>query len=231
MEKSEIYIGREVGKDGYTIDDQYVLVGRKHARITRTTDGFYIEDLNSANGVFVNGKPVTRKKINDSDKVTLGGADYYELNIAKVLTLLPMPDEEFQSKFLQLKQVYDTYQKEKVRIQSESQGKMILKRSLPMALPGTIMFFVPFFFDTSNPQVSAVIQRLGGVFMVIAVVLGSIWASKSMAKVPERLNRLNQQFLIDYVCPDCGYEFGDHPWENIRRQGKCKGCKREFNAD
>jgi len=231
MEKSEILIGREVEAGDYLIDKQYAAVGRKHARIIRKPDGIYIEDLDSANGTFVNGKSVSLKKISASDKIMLGGVNYYELNLEKVLKLLPMSDEEFRAKFLQLKQVYDNYQKGKVRIQSESQGKMMLKRSLPMALPGLLMLIIPFFLDRSNPKINLIIQMSGGILSAMSMVLGSIWASKSMAKMPERLNDLRERFLVEYVCPNCGLDFGERPWENIRRQGKCKACHREFNVD
>ena len=231
MEKNEILIGRDVEKTEFLVEKQYVSVGRKHARIIRKPDGLYIEDLDSANGTFVNGKPVNLKKINASDKIMLGGVDYYELNLETVLKLLPMTDAEFQAKFLQLKQVYDNYQKEKVKIQSESQGKMMLKRSLPMALPGLLMVIVPFFFDRSNPQMNLIIQMAGGILSALSVILGSVWASKSMAKMPERQNDLRERFLVEYVCPNCGQDFGDRPWENIKRQGKCKACQREFHTN
>ena len=230
MEKNEIFIGRQVEKRDYLIEEQYKSIGRKHARIIRKHDGIYIEDLDSANGTFVNGKSVKLKKINASDKIMLGGINYYELNLGKALKMLPLSDIEFQDKFLHLKQVYEDYQKEKVKIQSESQGKMMLKRTLPMALPGVLMVIIPFFLDRSKPQVSMIIQVLGGVFSALAMVLGSVWASKSMAKMPERLNDLREQFLIDYVCPNCGQDFGERPWENIKRQGKCRACQREFNV-
>ena len=228
MEKNEILIGRQVEKGNYLIEEQYKSVGRKHARIIRKSDGIYIEDLDSANGTFVNGKSVKLKKINASDKISLGGMNCYELNLGKVLKLLPLPDKDFHDQMLQLKQVYEYYQKEKVKIQSENQGKMMLKRSLPMALPGLLMVVIPFFADRSNPQISVFIQVVGGIFSALAMVLGSIWASKSMAKMPERINDLREQFLVDYVCPNCGQDFGERPWENIKRQGKCRACQREF---
>ncbi|MCL2726944.1 MAG: FHA domain-containing protein [Bacteroidales bacterium] len=230
MEKNELFIGREVEKGDYPIDKQYALVGRKHARMTRMADGLYIEDLDSANGTYVNGTRVSRKKINTSDKVTLGGIDHFQLNIGQALKLLPMSAKEFQTKFTQLKHVYANYQKEKVKIQSESQGKMMLKRSIPMALPGLVMVVVPFFLDKNSHDVKLLIQMSGGILSALSMVIGSIWASKSMAKVPERLNDLRERFLIDYVCPDCGNDFGERPWENIKRQGKCKACQRDFGV-
>jgi hypothetical protein len=48
-------------------------VSSKHARISRTAEGFTIEDLGSRNGTFVNGEPVKQiVALNDNDMVRLG---------------------------------------------------------------------------------------------------------------------------------------------------------------
>jgi len=229
--KNEIFIGREVDKGDYLIGKQFIAIERKHARIIQESDGIYIEDLDSAHGTFVNGKPIILKKINASDKITLGGIHYYELPLEKVLKLLPIPDKEFQSKFLQLKQVYEDYRKAKAKIQDETQGGLTLKRSLPVALPSLLMVILPFFFDIGNPQVSLYIQMLGGALFLLAILISSIWASSTMAKAPERLNNLLEKFLIEYVCPNCGQEFGERSWKNIEKRGKCEACQREFHID
>ena len=231
MKKNEILIGREVVKGGYSIEKQYTAVGRKHARIIRRPDGIYIEDLNTANGTFVNGISVNLKKIKPTDSVTLGGIDYYELNLDEVLKLLPISDEDFNDRFLQLKQVYDDYQKEKVKIQSESMGKMMMKRTIPMAIPGLLMVIVSFFLGKSNQQVNTIVQLSGGLLSALAITAGAIWASKSMAKMPEHLNSLREQFLINFVCPNCKHSFGEIPWEVIKNQGKCKACQHEFRVE
>lgn len=229
MKKNEILIGREVEKGDYAIDKQYTSIGRKHARIIRKPDGIYIEDLDSANGTFVNGKSIRLKKITASDKITLGGLTYYELNLEEALKLFPLSNAEFQAKFMQLKQVYDNYQKDKVKIQSESQGKMMMKRSLPMVLPGLLMMLLPL--GSGSDKSSILFRVLGGILSTLAIVVGAVWASKSMAKIPERLHDLRERFLVDYVCPNCGHDFGERPWENIKRQGKCKACQRAFFAN
>jgi pSer/pThr/pTyr-binding forkhead associated (FHA) protein len=47
-------------------------VSRQHARLTPDGDGFWIEDLNSANGTFLNGVRVTKERLAHLDVITLG---------------------------------------------------------------------------------------------------------------------------------------------------------------
>jgi DNA-directed RNA polymerase subunit RPC12/RpoP/ribosome-associated protein YbcJ (S4-like RNA binding protein) len=217
MEKNEFIIGKE---GDIKVDNQYV--SRRHAKITRSANGIYIEDLESKNGVFVNGQMIKKKKVTASDRITLGKE--YELNLNKILQQLPMSDEEFRDEFLRLKTVYENYTKAKTKIQSESQGKMMLKRSLPMAIPGLLMI-------GSTTFLGPAATIVGGVLSAGAMVLGTVWGSKDMAKMPERLAELREQFLLDYACPSCKREFGERSWELVKRQGKCPACGREFKLE
>jgi phosphoserine phosphatase RsbU/P len=47
-------------------------VSRQHARVLREPDGYYIEDLNSLNGTYINGRRITRRtKLFDRDQIRL----------------------------------------------------------------------------------------------------------------------------------------------------------------
>ena len=184
--KKEVLIGREVAKGEYLIDKQYSSVGRKHARIIRKPDGIYIEDLDSAHGTFVNGKPVNLKKITASDKITLGGIDYYELNMEKALKMLPISDEEFQSKFLQLKQVYDDYQAESNRLQTKGQEDMMTKRMLPTMLTGTFTGILTLLVG-NNLIERLSIAVIGGIITVAVFLIATKMASKSTQIMREKL--------------------------------------------
>jgi diguanylate cyclase (GGDEF)-like protein len=52
------------------IDD--VAVSRRHARFEKGQHGFTIEDLESTNGVFVNGVRVSRQALRDGDRIQVG---------------------------------------------------------------------------------------------------------------------------------------------------------------
>ena len=88
------------GGDAFPLLDDEVVIGRastntislndgsistRHARITRTPDGFFIEDLKSRNGTFVNGDQVTeRRPLADSDTIRLGKV-IFTFNVATEL--------------------------------------------------------------------------------------------------------------------------------------------------
>ena len=70
LDRAETSIGR--GRDAYVdIDDAGI--SRRHARIVRLAGPRYIlEDLGSANGVFVNGRKVEHVELVDGDRVQVG---------------------------------------------------------------------------------------------------------------------------------------------------------------
>ena len=65
-------IGRESSNSIVLSDEQ---VSAKHAAITLKEDGFWIEDLESKNGVFVNGQRISkRKRLYDGRLIKLGSS-------------------------------------------------------------------------------------------------------------------------------------------------------------
>lgn len=72
LERGELVFGRadevDVALDNPT-------VSRRHAAVARTTQGWVLTDLGSANGTWVNGKRVTRRVLRHEDQVRLGTAE------------------------------------------------------------------------------------------------------------------------------------------------------------
>ncbi len=67
-------IGREADND-LRIQESHI--SRHHAQITRVDDETFIEDLESTNGVYVNGQPVVvRSRVQDGDQVSIGGTEF-----------------------------------------------------------------------------------------------------------------------------------------------------------
>ena len=69
IDQDEITIGRNEDND-IRIDN--MAVSGNHARITRDQDDYYIEDLNSTNGTFVNEEKIRKRILYEDDEITIG---------------------------------------------------------------------------------------------------------------------------------------------------------------
>ncbi|MCX7845556.1 MAG: FHA domain-containing protein [Dictyoglomaceae bacterium] len=69
IQKEETNIGREEEND---VVFSHPTVSRFHARIIREGENYFIEDLNSANGTFVNGIKVKKELLHDNDILQFG---------------------------------------------------------------------------------------------------------------------------------------------------------------
>jgi sigma-B regulation protein RsbU (phosphoserine phosphatase) len=72
-------IGRQPGNHLILRDNR---VSRSHARILVENGGYVLEDTGSRHGTFVNGKRVTRKALENTDRVEFGAQDSYQLLFA-----------------------------------------------------------------------------------------------------------------------------------------------------
>jgi diguanylate cyclase (GGDEF)-like protein len=68
-----VTLGRMPGCD---IQAAHVSVSRGHAHIECGTDGYYITDLESTNGTYINDTRVDRQKLADGDRLRLGSVIY-----------------------------------------------------------------------------------------------------------------------------------------------------------
>jgi len=68
-EKNEIMIGRNAEND---IVIENLAVSKAHARIVNQDEAYYIEDLNSTNGTYLNKIRVTKKDLKNNDIIIIG---------------------------------------------------------------------------------------------------------------------------------------------------------------
>jgi len=69
LDREELIIGRAKGNAIHVVDDG---VSRHHARIVRNGSEMVLEDLNSRNGTYCNGKRADRRVLTDGDKIQVG---------------------------------------------------------------------------------------------------------------------------------------------------------------
>ncbi|MBN1522762.1 MAG: FHA domain-containing protein [Candidatus Aureabacteria bacterium] len=71
ISRSEVTIGRDNENQIIVLDD---LVSRRHARISYDGESYWVEDLNSTNGTYLNSMPVDRSPLKSGDKINIGKA-------------------------------------------------------------------------------------------------------------------------------------------------------------
>lgn len=69
IETDELILGRSTASD-LPLEDEGV--SRRHARIVLEGDAYWLEDLGSTNGVYVNGEKLNRTKLFDGDRIQVG---------------------------------------------------------------------------------------------------------------------------------------------------------------
>jgi hypothetical protein len=202
-----IKIGKSADNDFVINDPQ---VSRYHAQLTLDETGnLLLEDLESTNGTFVNDSQIVRKSVSAVDKVTFG--TNYTLTINDILKR----DNDYSDEFARLKNVYDEYIKEKIRIQSSNQFKTRLFQSLPFAVIGVVGIVLGLGHANKNIFVCSFILA------VLAPTIGIYFGARQAAKIPAQLQSLANQFKIDYVCPKCGTFLGEVPWESLSNKKQC----------
>lgn len=214
-------------KIGKADDNDFVVnephVSRHHARLVHEDAEYWLlEDMGSTNGTYVNGTQVAKKRVNLHDVIKLG--DNYTLNISEVLKY----NNDYSEEFALLKQIYDNYVQEKVKIQSSNQFKIRLFQSLPFALPGIIGVVIGFL-GKGSPELFG----LSLFITIFAPTVGIYLGAKQSAKTPQLLQDIANQFKIDYVCPKCGTFLGEIPWESLRNKKQCPlpACKAKWVSE
>ncbi|MBO7489662.1 MAG: FHA domain-containing protein [Bacteroidales bacterium] len=135
--RKEIVIGRE-GDQLFKIEA--VGVSRRHARIIIEDDVWMLEDLNSANGTFVqmdNGQyerignrrisPISRIRL--GDETVNGGVSF----IARK-AVPGMEGNDYRLEFNEIEKIFDKIQEERREIRAKNKQKQLLITLLPLVL-------------------------------------------------------------------------------------------------
>jgi len=113
-DKNVITIGRNLEND-LQIDN--LSVSKRHARLVREKDTFFVEDLKSTNGTYVNEKMVAKQKLQHKDVITIGK------HSLEVLLEKPQPVKTPQSNANDTMLLTTEKHKEMLKKQQKNKGK------------------------------------------------------------------------------------------------------------
>ena len=228
----EIKIGREVeGAGSIKVPSTFKRVSRRHASLLWHDGIVTIEDNESANGTFVNGRRVAKTKIKETDVVWLGGEgedECYQLDLKKVFDSCREAEKkartDYSKEFEELKDVYVEYQA-KV---AEAKKKTTVKSQLPMRIASfiptlvrAIIAFIP------SVPTSAIIpvMSVGGVITGL-INMFMIGKNSSNDALAEELTDIQIEYQQKYKCPKCGKEIPlTTHWKKLEAGGKCPNPK------
>lgn len=212
----EIIVGRK-GTQRTPITD--TTVSRQHCKILVNADGTYTIENISASGTYVNGNSIIRTAVTPDTMLRLGPS--FSIAVRDLLPLQeqkPLSDNHYREEFRKLKDVYDKYTADKVAIQRESDMANFY-RMLPMTLMALVSMgaaCIPAL-RILSPFIAVI-----GLGLLVFSLFKSFNGSRNN---PEKLEALNKQFMIDYVCPKCGNFLGFLPFENLENKATCNFCK------
>lgn len=219
---SEFLIGRDSSQCQIVVPHEEKTVSNRHARICVDDKTVVIEDVGSTNGTFVNGIRVVKKVVTPTDVVTLGSPDGYRMDLSGVLK---PADHDFSAKVRHLQQIHDEYHENKAQL-SKEQGKALRIRMLPTMIVGSCGAIA----GACIPEKYRIAMMIGvGVLTVIVFMITSHIASERMAASARRRKMVDEQYELDFVCPECGGSWRSHSFAYIARLGACPCCKKKFN--
>lgn len=209
----QISIGRTAGND---VVINFQQVSSKHAVITPIgANSVLLEDLGSTNGTFVNGTQVQRVILTHSDRVKIANilldtSSYFsgvkiqtEKSAAGQLSSKPSSEaEDYKAQFQDLKIIWDTYQM--VKLNHKKQG-----------------FWKNLGFTVVGLGIGSLI--LPGIGSMVGSSLGR--GAAGMLKNDEKVQVMENEFKVNYVCPKCKVFLGYTPHEGLVARKKCFTCK------
>jgi hypothetical protein len=208
MPNEIISIGRLPGN---TLIVEYPKISSKHCQIRQVSDEeFVIEDLDSTNGTFVNGRRIKQTLIKPDDELKL--ADMV-IDATLLLSLFQKISEkvgikyaelkknsEINADFLKLKKVYEKYVSDKKKLMM---GSSITSTGLRAGLS-----MIPY----------------------VGTALGIV-ATGMTGTVQAKMYELDEKFKMEYICPVCFRFLGNEPFDNLNKRGTCVYCKSKWKKE
>lgn len=235
----EIKIGKEEsGANAITVPQSCKRVSRHHAKLLWKDGVVTIEDNESTNGTFVNGKRIARTKVDEEDTVWLGGnnggAECFQLDMKTAFTKFRDIEwkarTDFSEEFQAVAQTYIDYQTEVAKVKTEyaksSQMPKLIVSMVP-AVIGLVICISPALKNSPEAGTWRAVTLSAGT--VISGIVGFLTMGKSNQsndKMNETITEIQIKYQKKYCCPKCGKEFPiTTHWKKLLADGKCPNPK------
>ena len=225
----EIKIGREeTGPSTLTVPANYKKVGRHHAKLKWQDGMMTLEDNESVNGTFVNGKRIAKSKVGEDDSVWLGGYnsgdDCFQLDMKKIFASCRKAEEgnrtDYSAEFENLKQAYIEYQKEVSELKKKATNQSQLPRLLASLVPAVIGLIILIVSD--DPTMRIVSMSVGSVLSGIVGILTLGKSNSASEKMSEQITDLRIRYQPRYCCPNRGQKFPlTKHWKELESEVTC----------
>jgi len=234
----EIKIGREeTGNNCLTVPSTCKKASRHHAKLLWKDGLLTLEDNESANGTFVNGKRIAKAKVGENDSIWLGGTsgeECYQVDIKKVIASCRDAEKknrtDYSKEFEDIKQAYIDYQTEVAQMKKTTTIKTQLPLRIASFIPtliGAIIALNP----NADMAKRITVMSVGGAITGLINILMTGKNGGANDKMSEEITELQIKYQKRYCCPKCGmkYPFTTH-WKKLEADGKCPNpkCNAEF---
>lgn len=228
----EIKIGREeTGSNAITVPATCKKASRHHATLLWKDGIVTIEDNESANGTFVNGRRIAKTQVSENDAVWLGGtsgAECYQVDMKKVFGTCREAESkartDYSAEFVKLKQAYMDYQAEVAELKKKATQSSQMPRLLASLVPAVIGLIILL---VSNDMTMRIVSMSVG--SVLSGVVGILTMGKSSSvneKMNEGITELQIKYQPRYCCPKCGQKIPlTTHWRKLEAEGKCPNPK------
>lgn len=200
-------------------------VSREHAEITVDDyDRIFVRNINPANQTMVNGMRVMTCEVTRADTLYLGSQGY-QVNVGSIVGSFVKEKVDIRH----LETIYVNYKQALLNEQKKNQ-RVNLWRTLSSTMTTLAIGSGVFLSQTeafkSGESTNYAYPILYGCAIVIMLGI-TIWTFMHSNSAEER-ERLTQKFQDDYVCPKCEIFFGNMPYKQLYKRGKCYNCGVEF---
>ena len=198
----ELTIGR-TGSCDILISNQQV--SREHARVIIKPNGPVVEDLNSKNGTFHNGKPVTEPTVlEDGDIIQIALAQEF-IYLGQDATV-PLAPGDFESSVI-------SYFR-RIRIEKDSHRTWVLNRELAPHLSGLQFRFLVLLTESAGRVISRseVIRSVWGTQESVGVTDQALDAL--VRRIRERISEIDSQHKYIITVRGQGYRLDNPPFNS-----------------